>query len=144
MSDRINDTIFGTMEYKHGWIKKEKIILMGKEYELKIIASAFTGDQICDNQREAYKNFKAKLDKISRRIPVALDEYVEIHKAEIEEHFSEIGDPEEAIKYVNPVSVLFDRDGKTVIMCDVDWDEENGLGIEVYPKYKIDLQDAFL
>jgi hypothetical protein len=63
---------------------------------------------------------------------------------EIEEHFPEIGDPEEAIMYVRPVSVVFDRKGKTIIMCDVEWDKENGIGVEVSPKYLIDLQDAFI
>ena len=144
MSDMIKDPVFGEMEYKHRWIKKEKISLLDKEYNLNIIASAYSGDQICDKQREAYTAFKGKLEKISRRMPGMIEEYVEVHKSDIEEHFAEIGDPEDAIKYVKPVSVMFARDGKTIIMCNVDWDEENGIGIEVAPKYKVDLQDAFL
>lgn len=77
-------------------------------------------------------------------MPGMIEEYVEIHKSEIAEHFPEIGEPADAIKYVKPVSVMFARDGRTVIMCNVTWDEENGIGIEVAPKYTVDLQDAFL
>ncbi len=144
MSEKVKDSVFGEMEYKHRWIKKENITLLDKEYSLNIIASAYTGDQICDAQRDAYTAFTGKLDKISRRMPGMIEEYVEIHKAEIDEHFPEIGEPAEAIKFVKPVSVVFARDGKTVIMCNVAWDEENGIGIEVAPKYTVDLQDAFL
>lgn len=144
MSEKVKDSVFGEMEYKHRWIKKENINLLDKEFSLSIIASAYTGDQICDAQREAYTAFKGKLDKVSRRMPGMIEEYVEIHKAEIAEHFPEICEPADAIKYVKPVSVMFARDGKTVIMCNVAWDEENGIGIEVAPEYKVDLQDAFL
>jgi hypothetical protein len=28
-------------------------------------------------------------------------------------------------------------------MCNVDWDDKNGIGIEVAPEYKVDVQDAF-
>ncbi len=144
MSEIVKDAVFGEMEYKHRWIKKEKIMLMDKEYNLNIIASAYSGDQICDEQREAYKSFKGKLDKISRRMPGMVEEYVEIHKTDIEEHFPEIGEPNKAIKYVKPVSVIFARDGKTIIMCNTDWDEENGIGVEVSPEYRVDIQDAFI
>lgn len=144
MSEMIKDSVFGEMEYKHRWIKKEKISLLDKEITLNIIASAYTGEQICDEQRDAYKAFKGKLDKVSRRMPGMVEEYVEIHKDEIMEHFPEIGNPSEAIKYVKPVSVVFARDGKTVIMCNAEWDEENGIGIEVAPEYKVGLQDDFL
>ncbi len=144
MSEKIKDAVFGEMEYKHRWIKKESIIILDKEYNLNIIASAYTGDKICDIQREAYTAFKEKLDKISRRMPGMLEEYFEEHKAEIAEHYPNIREAAEVIKYVKPISVMFARDGKTVIMCDVAWDEENGIGIEVAPEYRVDLQDAFL
>ena len=144
MNKMIKDSVFGEMEYKHRWIKKEKISLMDNDYNLNIIASAYTGDQICDEQRDAYIAFKGNLDIVSRKIPGMIEEYVEAHKDEITEHFQEIENPGDAIKLVRPVSILFARDGKTVIMCNVDWDEENGIGIEVAPEYKVDLQDAFL
>ena len=144
MADKINDPVFGEMEYKHRWIKKEKITLLDKEYDLSIIAVAYSGDQICDEQRNAYTAFKGKLEKISRRMPGMVEEYVEVNKSDIEEHFAGIGNPEDAIKFVKPVSVMFARDGKTVIMCNVEWDEENGIGIEVAPEYKVGLQDTFL
>ena len=144
MSEMVKDPVFGEMEYKHRWIKKETITLLNKEYSLNIVAAAYTGEQICDEQRESYKAFKGKLDKVSRRMPGMLEEYVEIHMEDIAEHFPEIGKPEDAIKYVKPTSVLFTRDGKTIIMCNAEWDEENGIGIEVGPEYKVDVQDAFL
>ncbi len=140
----LNDPVFGAMEYRYAWVKKETISLLDKEYNLTLTVSAYTGDGICDNQREAYKDFKGKLDKISSRMPGMVADYAETHWAEIKEHFSDLENPDEAVSFVTPVSVLFTRDGKIVIMCDAAWDEENGIGIEVRPEWKVDLQDVFL
>lgn len=144
MGEIVKDTVFGEMEYKHRWIKQEVISLLGKDRKLNIIALAYSGDQICDEQRTAYTKFKEKIDKINRRIPDMIEEYVENHIEDIAEHFTEIESSQDVIAYVIPKSVMFARDGKTVIMCDVKWDEENGIGIEVAPEYKVDVQDVFL
>lgn len=36
------------------------------------------------------------------------------------------------------------QDGDTVLLFDTDYDIENGLGIQIYPKIEIGPQDAFL
>lgn len=144
MADSINDVVFGNMEYKHRWIKKEEVFLLGRDRRLNIVAAAYSGELICDEQRESYKNFKKDCEKISERIPGLIAEYVESHRKEIKEHYDSLGKTDEAIKLVTPTSILFTRDGKAVIMCNVSWDEENGIGIEVIPEYMVDVQDAFL
>lgn len=144
MADTVYDVVFGDMEYRHRWIKKEEIYLLGKERKLSIVAAAYSEESICDMQRESYKYFKRDCDKISERIPGLIAEYVESHREEIEEHYDSLGEADEAIKLVMPTSILFTRDGKAIIMCNVAWDEENGIGIEVFPEYMVDIQDAFL
>lgn len=144
MADTVNDVVFGNMEYKHRWIKKEEIYLLGRDRTLNIAAAAYSGESICDKQRESYKSFKKDYEIISERIPELIAEYVGRRREEITEHYDSLGEADEAIKLVTPTSILFTRDGKAVVMCNVSWDEENGIGIEVLPEYKVDIQDAFL
>lgn len=144
MGDTVKDNEFGEMEYRHKWVKKEKMMMLGKERTLTISALAYSGDSICDKQRKAYQSFSSNRDELLKNIPKLISEYAHKHFDEITEHFSEMNDANEALNFVNPSSIVFSRDGKVVIMCNVDWDEENGIGIEILPEYKVDLQDAFL
>lgn len=143
MAEIVKDQVFGEMEYKHRWVKKELITLLGNDNNVSIVAAAYTGDSIIDNQREAYKYFKQHINEINNELPHIIKKYVECHKDEIEEHYK-LESVDKAIHLVKPTSILFTRDGKAIIMCNVAWDEENGIGIEVFPKFEIDLQDAYI
>ncbi len=138
MNDIIKDKVFGDMIYKHRWVKneKEKIELFGKTWDMNVVASAYTGEQICQEQRESYKFFKKRREQLLKKIPELLQEYVKKHvPAEVEQSVCSL---------IRPKTILFDRNGMIVILCDAAWDEENGIGIELKPKQFIDVQDAFL
>jgi hypothetical protein len=47
-------------------------------------------------------------------------------------------------KIVSLRTILFQRDGSCVLLCDCVLDQEHGLGIQVLPDYKIGSQDVFL
>lgn len=144
MAETIKDAVFGDMEYRHRWVKKEEIFLFGKKRTVSIVASAYSGETICDEQRQRYKEFKKNVKEISAKIPQMVFEYVEAYKTEMNVHFDLPDGVDKVADLVEPTSVLFTRDGKVVIMCNALWDEENGIGIEVLPEYKVDLQDAFI
>ena len=55
---KIKDDIFGKMEYDCSWVKKEQISLFGKSYEVRIVAKAYTGQEISDVQRASYVCYK--------------------------------------------------------------------------------------
>lgn len=144
MAEIVKDPVFGEMKYKHRWIKKNKIHLLGADRNVNIIALAYSGESICDEQRTAYTEFKNKLNKIEDKLSEAIVQYIKDHRKEIQEHYDNLDSPGEAIALVKPEAIMFSRDGKVVIMCNVAWDEENGIGVMVIPDLIIDLQDAFL
>ena len=138
MNEVIKDKVFGEMTYKHRWLKseKEEIVLFGEIWKINVVASAYTGEQICEEQRISYKYFKKNRSQLLKRIPKLLQEYVKKHvPAVTEQSFNTM---------IRPKTILFDRNGMIVILCDAAWDEENGIGIELKPKQFIDVQDAFL
>ena len=50
----------------------------------------------------------------------------------------------EIAKAVTPRMLLFQRDGSAVLFLDCQWDQENGLGIQLYPAIEVAAQAAFL
>ena len=56
--ETVKDLVFGEMKYDHSWYKRENINLWGIETELKIIAFAYSEQEINDQQRSDYKYFK--------------------------------------------------------------------------------------
>ena len=56
MSEKIVDSVFGEMEYKHRWIKKESVFLMDKEYNIGIYLIESRSEQ--EIHSEPYPNGK--------------------------------------------------------------------------------------
>lgn len=48
------------------------------------------------------------------------------------------------MKVVTPKTLLCQLDGSVVLLLDCLWDEEMGLGIQLYPHIEIADQDSFL
>ena len=138
MNEVIRDIVFGEVTYKHRWLKseKEKIVLFGQPWKINVVASAYTGEQICENQRNSYKYFKKNRSQLLKKIPSLLQDYLKRHVPAVTEESSHT--------LIRPKTLLFDRSGMIVILCDATWDEENGIGIQLKPKFCIDVQDAFL
>lgn len=138
MNEIIKDKVFGDMIYKHRWVKivKERLKLFEKTWDINVVASAYTGEQICKEQRESYKYFQRNREQLLKKVPELLREYVKKHVPSVAEQSDS--------SMIQPKTILFDRNGMIVILCDAAWDEENGIGIELKPKLYIDVQDAFL
>ena len=45
---------------------------------------------------------------------------------------------------VHLTEVLINSDGELILLCEVAWDIENGLGIKIFPEIEIGPQDTFL
>ena len=65
MNRKINDSIFGEMEYKFGWFKKEILNLWGNEYEVIIKALTYNENNITEAQRDSYLKLKNNINEIS-------------------------------------------------------------------------------
>ena len=40
--------------------------------------------------------------------------------------------------------ICIKQDGRLILLCEANWDKENGLGIQIFPTYEIGPQDTFL
>jgi hypothetical protein len=144
MNNKINDAVFGEMEYSHGWKKSEEIKFWDECRDLKIIASAFAGNAINDIQRANYEFFKSEISEISKCSLEAVKEYMVRLSGELHDiSYKSLTDV--YVKgIVKPTSVIFQEDGSFGLLCDFDWDNEHGLGVQIKPEYKAGTQDILL
>lgn len=145
--DMLNDNVFRQMEYHHRWVKDEFINIWGKRIKIKIVAKAYKKKPITDAQRESYKFFKSNLAQISQKTEELICSYVKDNYKEIQTYWSNAKIYNAAKDFGDDLLIktaMFEQDGTIVLLCDVAWDIENGLGIKIFPEYVIGLQDLFL
>ena len=137
MNKKINDKIFGEMEYKFGWFKKEILNLWGNKYEIIIKVIAYNVNEINEEQRNSYLKLKSNINEISKNSLELLKEYI------LKNYENEISE-NQIFKLIIPKTILFKQNGDFGILCDTSLDEENGFVIVLSPKYEIGIQDIFI
>jgi hypothetical protein len=137
MNRKIKDSIFGEMEYKFGWFKREILNLWGNEYEIIIKVIAYNESEINEEQRNSYLRLKSNINEISKNSLELLKEYI------LKNYENEISE-NQIFKLVIPKTILFKQNGDFGILCDTSLDEENGFVIVLSPKYEIGIQDIFI
>lgn len=146
-SQNADDSVFGKMKYNHNWSKTEEYELLGKKYKLKIVAKAFSGKEINDKERNAYKKFKKNQNSILQSISSKIIKYINDNLDDIKEYYSkisEINNDSELAKVIKPTSIVFGQDGSVVMLFECIFDRDNGLAIQIYPSWKIGAQNLFL
>ena len=144
MGEKIKDPVFGEMEYDCGWTKKQEVHFLDKFSVVEIVVSAYTGESIVEEQHKSYKYFMENEEKINSELPKIIQDYIDENIEDIRLDYPEIDNIKKLSDIVRPSTLLFDTDGNFVFLCDVSWDEENGIGIEIFPDYKVDIQDMFI
>ena len=106
--------------------KKDKFIIWGRELDLKIVYDVYAGEEILDNQLQAFESFKDKATTL-------FSDDSEIKKYCKKEAGSLIdGEIENIFKYVMPSSVFVKRETDkhvVALLCDFRFDEEHGIAI---------------
>lgn len=141
------DSVFGTMTYRHQWYKNETMVLFGKKYDVKVAAQAYSGKDITDEERKGYQYIKEHWTTLQKDIWKALSDYVSENVQDITTYCPEIqkvSTPEEFTNVVTPKVLLCQLDGSVVLLLDCIWDEENGTGVQLYPRIEVADQDSFL
>lgn len=134
----INDNVFGNMEYNHRWVKTEKISFFNKTIDVIIAAKSYKEKPITDEQRESYKKFKAEIQTISDKAKTAVVDYL------AKTGNKTISFETELNSILRLKTILFVQDGDVILLFDSSIDEENGIGIQVYPSIEVGPQNAFL
>lgn len=132
----VNDSVFGEMIFNHSWEKKDILCIFNKEFNIRIVAEAYDGENIIDVQRDAYKCYLSNFDGLKKSIPEALLNYYVGNYEVISEGMSipeqinkENISAELIVRLVRVTSLYFSRDGKYGYLCDCAWDEEHGICI---------------
>lgn len=147
METSCNDAVFGVMQYKHRWIKKQIISAFGKEWEVTVAAKAYSGKPITKEQQDAYKRFSVKESTETATIEKTILSYVNDNIKELSVAWvgaRKISAFTDLAQVVTPKTILFKQDGTTIMLLDCVWDVESGLAVELYPEVKIGSQDLFL
>ena len=129
------DKVFGEMEYKHSWTKKDSFLFLGKAYAVNITAQAYKGDDILESQRSNYANYKRYFEENENEIKEKLVGYCQT-----------ICDMNISLdESLTPKTIIFERDNSWGVLFDTDCDIENGVALFVINKQiKIGTQDLFL
>ncbi len=70
------DRVFGEMTYKHRWYKQQSVTMFGKSWNIKVVAKAYSGKRITEEQRRAYRIFSEKEEEVLKRVGEKLKSYV--------------------------------------------------------------------
>lgn len=147
MEIKCNDPIFGEMSYKHGWFKNQSIYIFVKNWDIKILAKAFSQKAINAAEQNAYKNFMENETKFIEIVENSLKDYVNNNLYELSEYWMgarRVKDISELSQMLTPKSLVFKQDGSVIMLLDCVWDVENGVGVKLMPDVSVASQDIFL
>lgn len=141
------DSVFGEMKYRHRWYKEQSVTAFGKSWKIKVVAKAYSGKGITEEQQKAYKAFCEKEKEALTLAGEQLKSYVNDNLQELSAYWEEarkVGDISELAQIVTPRSLLFKQDGTSILLLDCAWDTEHGVAVELFPEVAVGSQDAFL
>lgn len=128
---KINDSIFGQIEYKDNeWIKTIDISLFGREKTMDIIVEDDNKEGILDVQRNAFVLYNENLSIYKETVPLTLLQYFLFHFKEINKVVILPKDAkkstikaERLFQMFKIMSLLFDRKGNFGWFCRFSWEE---------------------
>jgi hypothetical protein len=147
METMCKDPLFGVMQYKHRWVKKQVISAFGKEWEVTIAAKAYLGKPITKEQQLAYARFSEREVEEISNVEQMIIAYVNDNIKELSIGWigaRKVNSIDELSQMVVPRTLLFKQDGTTIFLLDCVWDVESGLAVKIYPDKRIGSQDLFL
>ena len=129
------DEILKEPFYNFGWFYEKTITFFGKENNIKVDFEAYPEtEQINQTQKDSFLRFYENIADLSKAAENQLNDYITKY---VEGIYT-------IDKDVQLTEVLINSDGELILLCEVAWDIENGLGIKIFPEIEIGPQDTFL
>ncbi|MBC1499039.1 hypothetical protein HB943_00390 [Listeria weihenstephanensis] len=157
---KINDDLFGEIEFDLYWSGKTSIVMFGKKYEIILSIDGEEDANFSPIQREAYTNFMTNMGEIMNAVELGILEYYEENfeeyrdmadEAEADRIAPEISTVEGLGKLVIPTQLIVRRVRKNGVrriglVCDCTWDIDNGVGVRIEDEKveEVDYQDIVL
>lgn len=146
MEKTCNDEFFGEMIYKHRWIKKQNILLFGKEWDVTIAAKAYLAKPITEDEQRAYIYYLKHEKDMLNIVEEKTKEYINNNLNELAANWvgaRKIINTNELAQVVIPKTLLFKQDGTTIMLLDCVWSDE-GIAVKLAPEVSIGTQAVFL
>lgn len=146
MNVMINDAVFGEMTYTHRWSKKESFSFFGKNWDITVVAKAFSGKPISDEQRASYQWLKENLAQTDEMLYEIVSRYINDNCQQFAVYWSGarmVNTPSDLAQIIELKTILIKQDGTLLILSDCPWDE-HGIAIQLKPTTEIGPQDMFL
>ncbi|AQY50655.1 hypothetical protein PWEIH_03451 [Listeria weihenstephanensis FSL R9-0317] len=157
---KINDDLFGKIEFDMYWSGKTSITMFGRKYEVVLSIDGEEDANFSPIQRDAYTNFITNMDEIMATVELSILEYYEENveeyrdmagEAEADRTAPEISTIEELGNLVIPTQLIVRRVRKNGVrriglVCDCTWDIDNGVGVRIEDEKveEVDYQDIVL
>ena len=136
---KINDPIFGEMEYRYSWKRNMIIRSFGQEFQVELNVNDLDEEGILDTQRDAY-----------RKVENNISQYIDDNSDKLADYcvgtfaLTNISSPT-ILSHLRPKTLVFQRDGTWGVLFDCDYDIEHGIAL--YFKKEdvfVGVQDDFL
>ncbi|MNC42776.1 hypothetical protein D3C75_916030 [compost metagenome] len=139
---KINDAIFGELEYEYGWIKDTTIDFCGKESEISIMIDGEEDGEIDEEQYESYTSLMQNWDQLQQGfLQAILDYYIQKrhelgYDVEVNESYPLIETINQLLEKITLVGITIPFadcfEGRDIgLTFDCIWDIENGLGLRL-------------
>ncbi|CQR55776.1 DUF6985 domain-containing protein [Paenibacillus riograndensis] len=139
---KINDAIFGELEYEYGWIKDTTIDFCGKESEISIMIDGEEDGEIDEEQYESYTSLMQNWDQLQQGfLQAILDYYIQKrhelgYDVEVNENYPLIETIDKLSEKITLVGITVPFadcfEGRDIgLNFDCIWDIENGLGLRL-------------
>lgn len=147
---RINDSIFGELEYDYIWSKDIIVDFLGKEVEISLMINGDEDDVFEEEQYIAYTSLMKKWSSLQEEISEEILNYYKAKRHELgydiefNQHYPEIKSTKELLSYITLVGIKVPYaniyGGRSIgITFDCTWDEENGVGLRLNDEQVIEV-----
>lgn len=124
----MNNTIIKEFIFNVGWKKTSKIKLFGNNFEITIKLQAyFKEDGITSEQENSYIEYKKDEENICKIIENMLVNF----------------DANAHSRFI-PSTLIFERNGSYALLCDDNFEPDDGIAVCLKPTKKIIYQDDYL
>lgn len=139
---KINDVVFGELEYNYGWVKYTTIEFCGKEAEIALMVKGEEDGKFDEEQYSAYNSLVQNWEQLQQGFLQAILDYYKLERQElgydieVNENYPQIETINQLLEMITLVGIVvpygdINEDRDIGITFDCTWNTENGLGLRL-------------
>lgn len=147
---KINDSVFGELEYDYVWTTNTTIDFLGNETEISLMVKGDEEGEFDEEQYLAYQFLINKWEQLQRNFLQPILEYYQQKRVELgydiafNEDYPLVETMEELLEMIILEGIVVPygdvREGRDIgILFKCTWDQENGLGLRLLDEAVIDV-----